>query len=147
MVQQTACQYLKKCALESLLKTGHWSDTPCISIPNLISFSDPLHIQHIQPSPRKYQINNKSIYQAPVKFNTNIMQTLRKQHYIYIQTWEIWHAWHISFHSLSMPGEWPFCQQGQGYIQINYCFRDDVSFVLKPQSSNVVCSNDLSLNN
>ena len=30
-LQQTACRYLKKCALESLLKTGHWSDTPCIS--------------------------------------------------------------------------------------------------------------------
>ena len=29
-LQQTACRYLKKCALESLLKTGHWSETPGI---------------------------------------------------------------------------------------------------------------------
>ena len=32
-LQQTACRYLKKCVLESLLKTGHLSDTPCIVYP------------------------------------------------------------------------------------------------------------------
>ena len=32
-LQQIACRYLKKCALESLLKTGHWIETPCIFWP------------------------------------------------------------------------------------------------------------------
>ena len=29
-LQQTACRYFKKCAIESLLKTGHWIETPYI---------------------------------------------------------------------------------------------------------------------
>ena len=41
-LQQTACRYLKKCALESLLKTGHWWETPCKSI-LLFSIIDTLH--------------------------------------------------------------------------------------------------------
>ena len=29
-LQQIACRYLQRCALESLLKRGHWIETPCI---------------------------------------------------------------------------------------------------------------------
>ena len=40
-LQQTACPYFKKCVLESLLKTGHWIETPCICIE---SFCFPVHL-------------------------------------------------------------------------------------------------------
>ena len=29
-LQQNTCRYLQRCALETLLKKGHWKETPCI---------------------------------------------------------------------------------------------------------------------